>query len=319
MAYNRSLVALGLAAFRGGLIQECHSHLGDIMNKDKNIKDLLAQNFAKQGESDIKQNIPYHLSLNVEVIETVYLTAAMILEMPNVLVDPFEDQQKVISKKFRQLCTYYDSQAFNGQPENNRDIIYAASKELGKGDWKKCWKWLNELQFWQKLPSVEEAQKAVQQKVKESALKCYLFTFKDVFKNITFAHLASFFEMDEPEVRRRVLRMIYNGELKAKVEGADKSFIEFQHDEQTQIRRVAHQLVEKVNNLAKNNEKLLVLYLILAIHIGLQTGQLRVPAGREGSAGQPAEVEGQVQEEAGAAAVQKEQSFREEEGVSILS
>jgi len=23
-----------------------------------------------------------------------------------------------------------------------RDLIYAASKELGKGNWEKCWEWL---------------------------------------------------------------------------------------------------------------------------------------------------------------------------------
>ena len=36
----------------------------------------------------------------------------------------------------------YSFKAFNGFPENLRDLIYAASKELGKGDWRKCWEWL---------------------------------------------------------------------------------------------------------------------------------------------------------------------------------
>lgn len=29
-----------------------------------------------------------------------------------------------------------------------RDLIYAASKELGKGDWEKCWEWLLQINLW---------------------------------------------------------------------------------------------------------------------------------------------------------------------------
>lgn len=41
------------------------------------------------------------MSINIETIEFVYLTAAMLLEVPNINQDPFEDSHKIISRKYR--------------------------------------------------------------------------------------------------------------------------------------------------------------------------------------------------------------------------
>jgi len=75
-----------VAAFRRGLITEAHNLLLDLMNRDKNIRDLLAQNYsraANEGET-IRYTIPYHLAINIDVIETVYFVSAMLLEIPNI-------------------------------------------------------------------------------------------------------------------------------------------------------------------------------------------------------------------------------------------
>lgn len=37
-----------------------------------------------------------------------------------------------------------------------RELIYAASKELGKGDWLKCWEWIKQVPLWTKFTNHEQ-------------------------------------------------------------------------------------------------------------------------------------------------------------------
>ena len=53
--------------------------------------------------------MPYHLSINLEIVEFIYLVVSMILEVPNIQADPYDEGHKSISRKFRQLCSYYDA------------------------------------------------------------------------------------------------------------------------------------------------------------------------------------------------------------------
>lgn len=41
------------------------------------------------------------MSINIDTIEFVYLLSAMLLEVPNIHQDPFDEGHKVISRKFR--------------------------------------------------------------------------------------------------------------------------------------------------------------------------------------------------------------------------
>lgn len=46
----------------------------------------------------------------------------------------------------------YESQFFNGPPENNRDFIMASALALKQGDWKKSVQMVVELPVWNLLP-----------------------------------------------------------------------------------------------------------------------------------------------------------------------
>ncbi|CAK76776.1 unnamed protein product (macronuclear) [Paramecium tetraurelia] len=256
--YNRALVQLGFGAFRQGLINETHIHLADLLSRDKVLKDLLSQNYMKQVEGEYRYTVPYHMSINVETIEFVYFLAAMLLEVPNINQDLFEDSHKIISRKFRQLCQYYDSQTFNPQPENMRDLIYAASKELAKGNWTKCWDLLKQIQLWTRIPSYEQVQQQIKVRVQEQALKCYLYTFKNAFSNISVDHLRERFQLSEQVTKTIIYKMIYYGEIKAIIDNQDQSFLIFVNDDiSNQTKRLASVIIEKLNQQCKNNEKLM--------------------------------------------------------------
>lgn len=106
--YNRVIVQMGLAAFRLGMVTEAHQILVEFCSLTR-TKELLSQGVSTKIltiEKEERRNLlPYHLHINVEVIESVYYMSAMLLEIPGIAQD---GGKKVISKLFRKLFDAYD-------------------------------------------------------------------------------------------------------------------------------------------------------------------------------------------------------------------
>jgi len=81
----------------------------------------------------------------LELVDTVYLISAMLIEIPNIVQETKVNMYKAISKIFRKICENYDKSQFNGPPDTYKDYIYAASKELKRGDWKNCFRLMNDI------------------------------------------------------------------------------------------------------------------------------------------------------------------------------
>lgn len=110
--YNRTMAHLGLCAFRQGNVKDAHNCLVDLMMTAK-VKELLAQGLlpqvrlfcrkwillqiifltpvylqrqherSKEQEKIEKQRqMPFHMHINLELLECVYLVAAMLIEIP---------------------------------------------------------------------------------------------------------------------------------------------------------------------------------------------------------------------------------------------
>ena len=89
--YNRTLTQVGLCAFRAGLVYECQTALQDICGSQRQ-KELLAQGLQMQRYSQItpeqerlerQRQLPFHMHINLEFLECVYLTCSMLLEIPD--------------------------------------------------------------------------------------------------------------------------------------------------------------------------------------------------------------------------------------------
>ncbi|VEL29729.1 unnamed protein product [Protopolystoma xenopodis] len=88
--YNRAIVQLGLCAFRQGHIREAHNALVDLMSSMR-VRELLAQGlytqarYEKSPEEEKRERAlqtPYHMHINTELLECVYMVSAMLLEIP---------------------------------------------------------------------------------------------------------------------------------------------------------------------------------------------------------------------------------------------
>lgn len=139
--YNRAVTQIGLAAFRLGLIEETQESLADIAQNQR-IKEVLAQSYNKiqertseQEKDEIKRKIPFHMQINTSLIDSAYHITAMLVEIPQ----GNSSSGRLSSRPFKKLIELYDTKSFHiSQPDQYRDAIVLAARELSRANWKKA-------------------------------------------------------------------------------------------------------------------------------------------------------------------------------------
>ena len=63
-------------------------------------------------KEEMKRQIPYHMHINLQLLDCIYMISAMLLEIPNIAENQFLVNKKVISKNFKKLIETYDLKAF---------------------------------------------------------------------------------------------------------------------------------------------------------------------------------------------------------------
>ncbi|XP_035770214.1 eukaryotic translation initiation factor 3 subunit C-like [Neolamprologus brichardi] len=141
--YNRTMVQLGICAFRQGMIKDAHNALLDIQSSGR-AKELLGQGLlmrnmqernAEQEKIEKRRQVPFHMHINLELLECVYLVSAMLLEIPYMAAHEFDARRRMISKQFHHQLRVGERQPLLGPPESMREHVVAASKAMKMGDW----------------------------------------------------------------------------------------------------------------------------------------------------------------------------------------
>lgn len=165
--YNRTVVQVGLCAFRLGLIREAQATLQEIFATQR-VKELLAQGVQaqryttltpEQERAERARQLPFHMHINLELLEVVYLVSSMLLEVPLMAQAGGDQEQlkkKAISRTFRRMLDYANRQVFTGPPENKRDHVMQATKALQQGDWQKCVDLVHGIKVWGLMPNEKE-------------------------------------------------------------------------------------------------------------------------------------------------------------------
>ena len=65
----------------------------------------------EQEKLERRRQMPFHMHINLEMVEAVCLTCAALLEGPNIAAHPLASQRRVISRPFLRLLETYKNQA----------------------------------------------------------------------------------------------------------------------------------------------------------------------------------------------------------------
>lgn len=263
--YNRTIVQLGLCAFRCGLIKEAQATLQEIFATQR-VKELLAQGVhqqrfqvltPEQEKAERQRQLPFHMHINTELLEAAFLVSSMLVEIPLLAsIDSEEQKRKAISKPFRRLLDFADRQIFTGPPESTRDHIMQASKALQNGDWQQCRDLIQSIKIWSLMPEAAAVKEMLAKRIQEEGLRTYLFTYAPYYSSLSLLLLSRTFHLDVRTVTSIISRMIWSEELPASLDQS-AGVVVFHRVELTRTQQLAQVLADKVSAMVEQNEKTL--------------------------------------------------------------
>ncbi|XP_026669501.1 eukaryotic translation initiation factor 3 subunit C-like isoform X2 [Ceratina calcarata] len=232
--YNRTIAQLGLCAFRHANIKNAHNCLVNLMVTGK-VKELLAQGLLPQKQHErskkqetIEEQRPFHMHINLELLECVYL----------------------------QLRSS-ERQSLVGPPESMRDYVAAAAKAMRNGNWLACNNFIiNEkmnAKVWDLFYQAGKVRDMLTRLIKQEALRTYLFTYSHVYDSISLSKLAEMFQLKQPIVHSIISKMIINEELMASLDDPMETVM-MHRSEPNRLQSLALQLTDEVNNLVDSDE-----------------------------------------------------------------
>ena len=264
--FNRAMAQIGLAAFRQGFISEAHSCISEIHMGGK-VKELLAQGVAhsrwhektpEQEKLEKRRQMPFHMHINLELLEAVHLTTAMLLEVSSMAQYAHEPNRKIISKNFIRLLENYERLTFTGPPENIRDHVMAAANLLSRGKWAECFEVIEKIPAWKLFPNCDEILSILRRKIQEEALKSYLFTNARCYASLSLAQLSEIFGMESKHVQSVISKLIMSEDLHGSWDQTTGTLL-MHASEPTRLQSLSMQYSDKLSILMETNERALEL------------------------------------------------------------
>lgn len=265
--YNRMIANLGLCAFRQENIRDAHQCLVDLMVTGK-TKELLAQGLlpqrqyersSEQEKIEKQRQMPFHMHINLELLECVYLVSAMLIEIPYIAAHEFDARRRMISKTFYQQLRSSDRQSLVGPPESMREHVVAAAKAMRCGNWKACINFIVNKKMnskvWDLFYESDRVREMLVKFIKEESLRTYLFTYSNVYTSLSLPSLSQMYELPLQKVHSIISKMIINEELMASLDDPTETVV-MHRSEPSRLQALAMQFVDKVTNLVDVNEKI---------------------------------------------------------------
>lgn len=275
--FNRAMTQLGLCAFRIGKPWEAHACLQELCSPSygggggglSRMKELLAQGITQQRgyektpeqeRAEARRQVPYHMHINLDFIETAHLTSAMLLEVPAMALSKARGDVRrwPISKSFQYFLRNSMKQAFPGPPENTRDYVMAATRCLMRGDWNGAYTHICGIRSWKAMSAASrgETLERLKELLKVEALRTFSLSYSSYFESMSTHQLSELFGLPPAKVHSVLSKMIINTEMRASWDQPTASIV-MRRTEPSRLQSLALQLASKVANMTDNNEKLM--------------------------------------------------------------
>jgi len=258
--YNRTIVQIGLSAFRIGLVEECFDITKEIANYGR-LKDLLAQsvksnNTEKQILKEKRRFIPSHLQIDCELVDFVHMVCAMLLEIPNISRNELYIERNIISRPYRKLIDSADKTLFNGPPEQSREFIVYASRSLFHGEWRMAVDYLfGAAKMWKLIPEYDEVKKVLTNKIKEVAFKVLMFRNSKFYESYSITDLGDLFDLSEPDVKTFVSKLIVREKLNVSIK-KQENIVQINEAPLNEMQSLANVLAQKLKVVIEHNTQI---------------------------------------------------------------
>ncbi|EDO16512.1 hypothetical protein Kpol_513p28 [Vanderwaltozyma polyspora DSM 70294] len=255
--FNRVVVQLGLSAFKLCLIEECHQILNDLL-ASSHLREILGQQtlqrvtaHSNSSNADEREKLclPFHEHINLDLIDVVFMTCSLLIEIPQMTAFYSGIKIKKIpysQKSIRRALEHYEKSSFQGPPETLRDYILHSAKEMQKGNWKKSFELLKSIQAWALLPNSASVLDNLAERLQVESLKTYFFTNKRFYSKLSMKKLSDLFNLPEDKIVESLQAVITEYEIDASF-NEDKSVLSIAKGaEITKLEEVASKLNKEV-------------------------------------------------------------------------
>ena len=213
----------------------------------------------EQERLERQRQLPFHMHINLELLECVYLTCSMLLEIPLLAQTGSSPdiKKRIISKTYRRLLEFHERQIFTGPPENTRDHVMQASRALAAGEWRKSASLITSIKIWELMAEPEPIKAMLSAQIQEEGLRTYLFTYAPFYDTLAVTTLASMFDLPERKVAAVISKMISHEELAAALDQVNSVIIFRKGVELSRLQSLALTLSDKASGLIEANERTL--------------------------------------------------------------
>lgn len=265
--FNRVVVQLGLAAFKLCLIEDCHQILNEV-STSTHLRDILGQQSLQRAASNSTPGtassteqlcLPFHQHINLDLIDVVFMTCSLLIEVPHMAAFFSGIKVKRIpysQKSIRRALEHYEKSSFQGPPETLRDHVLYAAKSMQRGDWSKCVGYLRVIPTWSLLPQSEKMLDKLAERVQIESLRTYIFTFKRFYSKLSVARLSQLFDLSEEKVVEAVGNIIAEYDIKGRLNESGTYVVFEKGDEISKLEEVALKLAKETKYVSERlNEK----------------------------------------------------------------
>ncbi|CAL6304195.1 unnamed protein product [Bathycoccus prasinos] len=210
----------------------------------------------EQEKLERRRQMPFHLHINIETLESMYMISSMIVEATHLIHN--SGHSRSFGKPFSRFFDVYERQSFNGPPENIRDTIMCATNFLLTGEWRKAAKLVSNMSLWSSLGSEGESIRGkLVERMKEVSLEVYLVQYASEYTAVDLSTLKEMFDLSASALKSISCRMISLEEITGAFDGRTNSVTVGDHVDKSPLQFAATRFAEKVAILLDSNDRAL--------------------------------------------------------------